>query len=233
MSEIPSPSTPRLRALLFDFDGLIVDTESPSFESWNEIYREHGQELDLQQWADVISNRESGFDALTNLQTLLGGARLDPVALNARRNARKNELTDGTQLLPGIREYIVGAQQLGLLLGIASGSSRPWVLRHLDRLEIGDMWQCIRSRDDVERSKPHPETYLSLLDCLGIGASEAIALEDSPNGVASAQAAGIYCVAIPNRLTRSLDLSRADVVVESLPDFPLTDLLRAASRRPS
>ncbi|MDP9325773.1 MAG: HAD family hydrolase [Candidatus Dormibacteraeota bacterium] len=224
------PLRARLGGLLFDFDGLIVDTESPSYESWNEIYREHRHELDLAQWADVISNHDSPFDALENLRLLVGDADFDAAALAARRNARKDEITDLTELLPGIRKYVDEASGMGLKLGIASGSSRQWVTRHLERLGIDQHWDCIRCRDDVQRSKPDPETYLALLDCLGVSAEEAIALEDSPNGIASAKAAGIYVVAVPNPLTRLLDLSDADLVVESLADLPLDELLRRAGR---
>jgi HAD superfamily hydrolase (TIGR01509 family) len=229
MSELP-PSHKPLRGLLFDFDGLIVDTESPSYESWNEIYREHGHELDLAQWADVISNHDSAFDALENLRLLVGDADFDAQAAAARRNSRKNQITDLTELLPGIRRYVDEASSMGLKLGIASGSSRQWVTRHLARLGIDGHWECIRCRDDVERSKPDPETYLALLDCLGVDAAEAIALEDSPNGITSAKAAGLFVVAVPNSLTRLLDLSAADLVVESLPDLPLTELIRIARR---
>jgi beta-phosphoglucomutase-like phosphatase (HAD superfamily) len=218
-----------IHALLFDFDGLIVDTETPSYESWNEIYREYGHELDPLLWADVISNRESAFDAVANLQALLGADQLDAAALTARRNSLKDQLTDLTQLLPGIRGYTAEARRLGLRLGIASGSSHRWVNRHLKRLGIDEGWDCIRSRDDVPRSKPHPDTYLSLLECLDVEAGEAIAFEDSPNGIASAQAAGIYCVAVPNTLTSLLNLSAADLLLESLADLQLADLLRHVS----
>jgi HAD superfamily hydrolase (TIGR01509 family) len=227
MSDVPP-----IRALLFDFDGLIVDTETPSYESWNEIYREHGHELDVNQWADVLSNRESTFDALANLQALLGDdVRLDAVDLDDRRSRRKDQLTDVAELLPGIHQYVSEARATGLKLGIASGSSREWVMRHLERLGIDEGWDCMRTRDDTPRSKPHPDPYISLLECLGVAAAEAIALEDSPNGITSARAAGIFCVAVPNSLTRQLDLSHADLTIESLQDLPLADLVRRAGQR--
>jgi HAD superfamily hydrolase (TIGR01509 family) len=222
-----SGSPPRIRALLFDFDGLIVDTETPSHESWNEIYREFGHELDLELWADVISNRESTFDALANLQSLLGGRALDADALNARRNARKEALTDEAAILPGIHGYINDARVMGLRLGIASGSSRAWVTRHLERLGLAGGWDAIVCRDDVARSKPYPDSYNHLLDRLRVRPKEAIALEDSPNGIRAARAAGIFCVAVPNSLTARLDLGGADLVVASLDDFPLSGLLQA------
>lgn len=226
MSDVPS-----IRALLFDFDGLIVDTETASYESWNEIYREHGHELDVNLWADVLSNRESTFDAVANLQELLGDTQIDAPALSDRRKRRHDELTDRAELLPGIQEYMVEAKAMGLKLGIASGSSRGWVMRHLERLGLAGGWDCIRSHGDTDRSKPHPDPYVALLECLDVTAADAIALEDSPNGVTSARAAGIYCVAVPNALTRRLDLSHADLIVESLQDVPLPELIRKAGDR--
>jgi HAD superfamily hydrolase (TIGR01509 family) len=217
------------RALLFDFDGLIVDTESPSYDSWNEVYAEHGHQMDLLAWADCISNRESSFDPLADLERLLGPGTIDAMEVEARRARRKDELTDVTQLLPGIREYLEEARAMGLKLGIASGSSRRWVTRHLERLGVAEAWDCLRCWDDVERSKPHPDSYLALLDCLDVPAAEAIAFEDSPNGVRAAQAAGILCVAVPNDLTRRLDLSHADMRVDGLGGHPLRRLLEDAA----
>ncbi|MEA2644346.1 MAG: hypothetical protein QOG08_1372, partial [Chloroflexota bacterium] len=84
----------------------------------------------------------------------------------------------------------------------------------------------VRCRDDVNRAKPAPDLYIAVLDCLGVSPSEAFAIEDSPNGVIAAKQAGMLCVAIPNSITAKLDLSQADVVLRSLSDLPLRDLLQ-------
>src|SRR5260370_40757988 len=94
-------------------------------------------------------------------------------------------------------------------VGVASSSSRDWVHGHLERLGILDLFDCLCSRDDVEHVKPAPDLYLAVLACLGVNAYEAVALEDSPNGILSAQHAGLRCVAVPNPITADLDLSEA------------------------
>jgi len=128
-------------------------------------------------------------------------------------------------VLPGIVEYLEDADRLGLRVGIASSSSRNWVLGHLERLGLSDRWECIRCWGDVERAKPWPDLYLAVLDHLGVPPSEALAFEDSPNGIAAAKAAGMICVAVPNPLTDALDLSKADVRLGSLAEMPLPELL--------
>jgi beta-phosphoglucomutase-like phosphatase (HAD superfamily) len=119
-----------------------------------------------------------------------------------------------------------------LKLGIVSSNDRVWVDVHLSRLEIADTWDVIITADgDTERAKPNPAMYVEALTALGVGPTEAVALEDSPHGVAAAKAAGIFCVAIPNEVTAELDLSGADLTVGSLEALPLEQLLEAASAR--
>ena len=106
-----------------------------------------------------------------------------------------------------------------------------WVATHLERLGEADGWDCIICADhDATLAKPAPTLYRRALAALDVSAAEAVAVEDSPNGVRAAKAAGIFCVAVPNPVTADLDLSEADVVVGSLADLPLTDLLSRARR---
>ena len=128
-------------------------------------------------------------------------------------------------MLPGIVENVDAAKSLGLLLGVASSSTRDWVSGHLERLGILDRFDCMRCRDDVANAKPAPDLYVAVLECLGVAAVEAFAIEDSPNGVLAAKRAGLRCVAIPNPITARLDLSQADIVLDSLAEVTLPDLL--------
>jgi len=114
---------------------------------------------------------------------------------------------------------------MGLRLGVASSSTGDWVRGHLERLGIFDRFDCMRCRDDVEHAKPEPDLYIAVLDCLGVTAAEAIAIEDSPNGVAAAKRAGMRCVAIPNSITERLDLSQADMVLGSLADLTVREIV--------
>jgi len=128
-------------------------------------------------------------------------------------------------LLPGVVQHLDAARELGMRLGCASSSTQEWVRGHLARLGILERFDCIRCRDDVAHAKPEPDLYVAVLDCLRVAADEAIAIEDSPNGVAAAKRAGLRCVAIPNSITAHLDLSQADLVLNSLADLSMAELL--------
>ena len=212
-----------IRALLFDFDGLIVDTETPSYASWQAVYREHGQELPLDRWAAIIGTI-GGFEPLDYLEELHGP--IDRDAVTTRRREHELELLEIEELRPGILDYLEEAERRGLKTAIVSSSSRQWVDRHLARLERAEHFDEIVTADhDPERSKPRPTLYLEALDRLGVSADEAIAFEDSPNGVEAAKAAGIYTVAVPNSVTIALGLENADLLLESLAELSLRELL--------
>jgi HAD superfamily hydrolase (TIGR01509 family) len=205
-----------VRALVFDFDGLIIDTEGPVYEAWAEVYREHGQELSLDFWKTIVGRGSNYFDPIAELEQRLG-RRLEGDAIRAERRARSLELVEALSILPGVLEWRAEARALGVGLGVASSSGRGWVTGHLERLGLGD-WDCIRCLEDVESPKPAPDLYLSVLECLGVPPREAIAVEDSVHGVEAAKKAGLYCVAIPSSLTAEHDFSRADLVLASLSD---------------
>jgi HAD superfamily hydrolase (TIGR01509 family) len=142
-----------------------------------------------------------------------------------RRVGRRTEFILAKDLLPGIVQYIDEARSLGLRLGVASSSTSEWVKGHLGRLGILERFECVRCRDDVVNAKPAPDLYLAVLECLGVAASDAFAIEDSPNGVTAAKQAGLRCVAVPNSITLGLDLSHADVLLRSLSEVTLAQLL--------
>ena len=123
------------------------------------------------------------------------------------------------------------AQRLGLRLAVASSSSRAWVGGHLERLGLLDRFACVHCRDGVDRAKPDPALYLTVLRTLGVRLEQAIAFEDSPNGITAAKRAGLFCVAVPNQLTAQLALDHADLRVGCLADLPLDDLLAQVERR--
>ena len=128
---------------------------------------------------------------------------------------------------PGILQWIGDAQEAGLSLAVASTSHRDWVHGYLDRLDLRASFSHTACGDEVERVKPAPDLYRLALQRLGSAAGEAIAIEDSPNGIAAAKAAGLFCIAVPNPMTQALDLSAADLHLASLAEAPLADVLRA------
>lgn len=215
-----------IQALIFDFDGLILDTEGPEFTSWQEVFAAHGLTLPLSTYAVAIGTADA-FDPLAELERQLGRS-VDRERIRAARRARNQELIAAQALRPGIEAYLARADQLGLRLGVASSSTRDWVAGHLERLGIIGHFACLRCRDDVARVKPDPELYRSALAALGARPDQAVALEDSPNGILAAKRADLFCVAIPNPLTRRLRLDQADLRVDSLADLPLEQLLAKA-----
>ncbi len=203
-----------VKALVFDFDGLILDTEEPVYRSWLELYQAHGETLPFERWVEIVGSNNAAFDPRADLENRLGRA-LTQEELD-RRIARRSDLVLAQAVLPGVVELADAARDRGIGLGVASSSSCEWVKGHLERLGIRDRFSCIRCRDDVAAVKPAPDLYVAALQCLGVGARDAVAIEDSPNGIAAAKAAGMWCVGVPNVITGGLDLSRADVVLTSL-----------------
>jgi len=213
-----------IRAFLFDFDGLILDTEVPSLAAWQRVYEEHGQELPLGRWADGIGTH-GGFEPIEHLEELVG-APVERERIDARRRAHELSLIEAEELRPGIAEYLAEAERRGLKRAIVSSSSRAWIDLHLGRLEQDVGWDAIVTADhDETRAKPRPDLYLEALDVLGVAAAEAVAFEDSPNGVSAARAAAIFCVAVPNPATSGLELGDADLVLGSLAKLPPAALL--------
>ena len=214
-----------IRGLLFDFDGLLVDTETPARLVWEELYREHGHELPHDRWATLIGTIGAPFDPLGHLEELVG-RRLDEQALTTRRRAREYELIDLEELRPGVEQYFAEAERLGLSTAVVSSSDDEWIARHLGRLgHLEGLDTIVAANGDTERAKPRPDLYLEALARLELKAHEAIAFEDSPNGVTAAKAAGLVCVAVPNPMTATLALDDADLVLDSLADVPLAELL--------
>lgn len=213
-----------IQALIFDFDGLVLETEMPIFVSWQELYRQYGFDFPFEKWALNIGTSEEPFDPAEELTCLIGnGTDLGPEL--ARRRARELELVYSQAPLPGVVDYLEEARALGLKLGLASSSSRAWIEGHTERLGLRHYFSCVRTRDDVRLTKPDPALYRLTLECLGVSPRHALALEDSRNGVIAAKSAGMYAVAVPNELTRRTDTSLADLTLDSLTDLPLASLI--------
>jgi len=201
-----------LRALIFDFDGLIVDTESSSLSAVREAYRRHGRDLPPEQWRLCVG---SAVDPYDHLQQLVG-PDVDLTTLREEMDARHRAEAAQLGARPGLVELVADAVTAGLRLAVASSSSRRWVEGHLERIGVLQELHAVRCRDDVRQTKPAPDVYLAALDGLGVSASEAVAFEDSPNGVQASRAAGIYTVAVPNGVTRGWPFDHADRVIGSL-----------------
>ncbi len=219
-----------IKALIFDFDGLIIDTETADFESWREVYAAHGVTLALDDWVSCICKPPGAFDPYAELEAALGRT-VDRDAIRPMRRARYAVLAANLPLLPGIADYVADARRLGLALAIASNASEPEVAAHLSRLGLADCFADVSCADDTRPGKPDPAVYIAALTSLGVGAGEAVAFEDSPNGIAAARAAGIVCVAVPSPMTAGWDFNAADYRLNSLADLPLHELLSRVEPR--
>lgn len=213
-----------IQALIFDFDGLILDTEVPDYQAWLEIYQEYGCQLPFSTWSTYIGRAAEVFDAYAHLEAQLGQT-VDRQAIRTKRRMRYSELVAAQPVLPGIVDYVTTAKRLGLKLAVASSGTREWVVGHLTRLALLDYFDCVKCFDDVGCGKPDPASYLAALAALQVEAKQAIAFEDSPNGVLAARRAGLFCVAIPNALTGQLSLEHADMRLQALSELPLEQLL--------
>jgi HAD superfamily hydrolase (TIGR01509 family) len=216
-----------VKALIFDFDGLILDTETPDYQVWQTIYRENGFELPGEEWAKIVGGTGLGlFDAAEHLSVLSQG-RLDSISLRHRHRSESHAMTLAQLVMPGVMDYLHEARRLGLKLGVASSSPHSWVDTHAKRLGVLHYFNNVICADEVGagRTKPNPDLFLLALEQLRVRANEAIVFEDSPNGVAAAKSAGIFVVAVPNSVTSQLSIENANLTLTSLTDSSLSELL--------
>jgi HAD superfamily hydrolase (TIGR01509 family) len=194
----------------------------PEFTSWCEVFESHGHALEFESWALGIGTRD-GFDPYALLEELTART-LDREAIRTLRRPRNLELLLELPLMPGVLERLDEAESLGLRVGLASSADNDWVYGHLERFALLSRFDSIVCANGTLPAKPHPAVYERALADLGVAAGTALAFEDSPNGIAAAKAAGLYCIAIPNELTSRLDLSTADERRASLADVSLRQL---------
>jgi HAD superfamily hydrolase (TIGR01509 family) len=216
-----------LKALIFDFDGLILDTETPEADVWTEIYAEHGFDFPFNDWVQTVGGYGiSNFDAAEHLSLLTQG-RLDPASMRTRHRLGSEAVTHSRPVMPGVLDYIHDAKRLGLKLAIASSSPHSWVDGHTQRLGIFHYFDKVICQDDVGfgRTKPNPDLFLTALNQLQAQKDEAVVFEDSPNGVKAANRAGIFVVAVPNPLTSKLKIEGANLTLSSLADLSLSGLM--------
>lgn len=204
------------RALIFDYDGLICETEWPTFVVWQELYAKHRAELTLESWLLAVGE-VNGFDPRSHLESLIGRT-LDWVPLDRETTLRICSEVEKLQPLPGVVELMQAGRESGWKIGVASNSSTSWVQGGLERLGLLPWVDALRTREDVSRPKPEPDVYLAVLNALDADAAISLAFEDSAPGIAAAKAAGLYVTAVPNALTRHHDLSLADQRLSSLID---------------
>ncbi len=215
----------KIKGIIFDFDGLICDTETPEVRAWEALFKEYGFIFPFERYQETIGavhNDESPFLFLEEMLV----HPIDRSEVKEGFLRFKNMLIESEPLRPGILDYLIESKNNGLIIGLASSSPRSWVDYHLSRFNIMDYFGCVKTCDDVSNTKPDPELYIKSQECMQLQAHEIIALEDSPNGVTAAKNAGLFVAVLPNDVTRIFNFCNADLVINSLEEMPLNKLLK-------
>lgn len=204
-----------IEAVVFDLDGLLVDSEPIQIEAWRKFLAGHDRELSDGLLGEMFGLPVRDSSRLVAERLCLP---LDPMAVMAGRDeVFFDMLPANLRPMPGAIELVGELKQLGLKLGLATSGHRRYVSLVLTELKLDQSFLAEVTSDDIEHGKPAPDIYLAAAQKLGVDPSGCLALEDSPLGVASAISAGMYCLAVPNEQTRSLaGLDRATEIVDSL-----------------
>ncbi len=209
-----------IRGLVFDFDGLILDTETPLIDAWAALHERAGLVYARDDAHRLVGHVEVEFDPWTAF-----GPTADRQALDEEHRRLTREFVTRQPVLPGVLDCLHEARTRGLKLGVASNSSHRHVDGHLSRLGLRTLFDLICCREDVAAGKPAPDLYLTITRRLGVAPSEAMAFEDSTAGTLAARDAGLWVVAVPNPSTHGHDFSAAHIVLASLADTMLSRLL--------
>ncbi|HLS08304.1 HAD family hydrolase [Lentibacillus sp.] len=212
-----------IKGIIFDFDGLILNTETILYEALNAIFTDHGSELPVSKWQEQIGTH-TGFSPFSYLEELTGH-RVDHQDLEARLESDLHSSLLKEKARPGVEDYLITAKELGLKLGLGSSSNYEWVSKYLKNLNLLHYFDCIRTAEDVEAVKPNPALYIQAAKCLGLQTAECLVFEDSANGAIAAKHAGARCVIVPNDITRDLDFCPVDYRLDSMADKELEAVL--------
>lgn len=216
-----------IRALVFDFDGLILDTETPLIDAYEAVHAKHGVAFDRPLFIRSVGHAEYAFDPWHGFSP-----HADRAALEAERRVIKDRLLLEQPVLPGVFALLDDARRRGLRIGLASNSPHDWVEPHLRRIGLHDRFEFIACREDAPLPKPAPDLYRLVLNRFGLRGHEAISFEDSHTGALAAKRANLWTVAVPNASTAHHDFSHADLLVTTLADVTLETLLARFVEKP-
>ena len=184
----------------------------------------------MERWLARSAAEGDEFDPCSQLEQQLGEL-VDRQAIRRQQQERAVAILSDRSTLPGVTDFITRAIERGMLLAVASGSPSDWVEAHLDRLALRNYFHAIQCSPDANGSRPDAQIYLDVCNALDVTPQAAIAIEDSPTGIAAAKKAGLYCVSVPNALTRSVSMDGADMVLVSLSSITLDEVVEHAARQ--
>jgi len=216
--------TESLKGIIFDFDGLILDTETPELEAWERAFSENGLIFPSETYLEGIGLVSDNHHVQDIIREMTGSSEAAQ-KINREYQQYVTQSQEMNQPRAGIMDLIDEAVERGLRLGIASSSYRVWVESNLERLGLLSYFEPICTRDDVAHSKPDPELYNLVLSRWNLKPQEVFVLEDSPNGIKAAKNAALFCVAVTNPITSRLDVSQADLIFSSFQDFTLQEIV--------
>ncbi|MEN1934719.1 HAD family hydrolase [Paenibacillus sp. 102] len=212
-----------MKAIIFDFDGLIVDTETIWFQSFQEVIREYGGDLPLEEFAKCIGTTDEVLYTYIEQQLK---EQFNKRLIKEKVSALHQEKMKIPATRDGVKEYLEEAKSLGVKIGLASSSSREWVVGFLEDLGIREYFEVIKTKEDVEKVKPDPALYKAAIEELEIDSSEVVVFEDSVNGLKAAIAAGLKCVVVPNEVTKALQFENYHLRLGSMKEKSLTEVLQ-------
>lgn len=217
-----------INGIIFDFDGLIFDTETHQYNVLQEMFLEHDSELPLSRWQQEIGTY-TGFLPFVYLEEQIK-RKLDQEALQKVFQEKFNKKLFDEKARPGVEDYLKAATALNLKIGLASSSNYEWVSNHLKRLKLFDYFSCIKTADDVDLVKPDPALYHEAATCLGLDPNECLVFEDSANGALAAKKAGMSCVIVPNEVTKAMEFCTVEHQLNSMSDLSLQEVLEIVSK---
>ncbi|WP_379210408.1 HAD family hydrolase [Paenibacillus sp. GCM10012303] len=214
-----------IKGIIFDFDGVILDTETIEFRVFEDIFEEYGVKLPLEMWERRIGGNKNNFDPYDYLIEYTQ-CKIDKIELKKHKKIRYEKKIGNENLLPGVYSYLESAKKMNIQIGLASSSPRKRIVDLLKRFEIIHYFTHLATAEDVDHVKPNPDLYLHVLEKMKLEPSHVIAIEDSPTGLIAAKRAGIYCVIVPNEVTKRLTFQQYDLRVNSLDEIELSDLIK-------
>jgi HAD superfamily hydrolase (TIGR01509 family) len=214
---------PTIKAVVFDFDGLMFNTEEIFNLSGKELLRRRGKEMTPAILSMMMGRRSD--EAFPMMIEALGLTE-DPAALRAEERAIFHDLLwKHVAPMPGLFELLTHIEERGLPKGVATSSRRPYIESLLVHFKLIDRFHVTLTAEDVTRGKPHPEIYLTAAARIGVAPAEMLVLEDSEMGTRSAAAAGAVAVSVPHEHSRSQDFSAAYDIATGLHDPKILRLL--------